>query len=811
MKDIKLKEFKAKGLRGFKNELVLSLGEKSTVIYGDNGTGKSSIADLIEWFYNNKVKHLSDNEVGRNGVDALRNTSLNDQDEGLLSIKFKDVNFDCEKKLYIKKSNVVAESSNCTNEFNSYLEASANEKLLIRYKELSDFIVATPEQRLTQLSSIIGFSQVTETKKLLTKIYNKLDKEIKSSGAETIIQNSQRTLISHLGQNIVNLAQFIEAINQLISSYGHAHLIHSIEDIPVLIEKLKTPVDDAKLKLINFFDQLKNSLILIEPVYDTVKKDYKSFANEYNALIDDVENLNNLRLTDLLASGEKILSIDTDSICECPLCLCSYKGTQLLHEVQKRLHSLNELKSKKHSIDAINKELKQRTNDEMQKLRVFAADPILKDEAFNSIKQDVIGIGLDLKLISTELEKAVFSEKISAEIFYVNSRNFALLQDSIKNVLDSIKATLPKSTNTDLIVKLQESYNAYKEVVKQRELLAVIEVQRNTFEALSSLFAKKQKDGLDLFFNQFSKNINEYYVFMNPGESVENIKLIPIESDDEIKGLTIQYEFYNNAVSPPHKYLSESHLNCLGLSFFLASVEAFNKVNKFFILDDVISSFDSNHRKRFLDLLAEKFNQYQIILLTHESQFFEYARVVAKSKGWQIDTFKYSKEKGTYLSESRPSLYERIIKKLNDGEVDKLGHDIRVYLEHSSKEIAQCIEAKVSFRYNEVNEERMAPELINSILSKITGSSKGESGVLPAAKVVLTRTLSSNFIGNKDSHDNAFEASMGDCKAFWNDVMEIETLFRCGHCSTSINKKFYSVDSREIKCRCGKLKYSWQE
>jgi len=37
-------------------------------------------------------------------------------------------------------------------------------------------------------------------------------------------------------------------------------------------------------------------------------------------------------------------------------------------------------------------------------------------------------------------------------------------------------------------------------------------------------------------------------------------------------------------VSPPHKYLSGSHLNCIGIAFFLASAEAFNKKNKFLVI-----------------------------------------------------------------------------------------------------------------------------------------------------------------------------------------------------------------------------------
>lgn len=300
-------------------------------------------------------------------------------------------------------------------------------------------------------------------------------------------------------------------------------------------------------------------------------------------------------------------------------------------------------------------------------------------------------------------------------------------------------------------------------------------------------------------------------MYMNPDESVENIALIPVESEDEIRGLRIQYEFFNKSVSPPHKYLSESHLNCLGISFFLASVVAFNKVNSFFVLDDVISSFDSNHRKRFLDLLAEKFFNYQILLLTHEHNFFEYARTIAKTKGWIVETFKYSKEHGTYLSEPSKTLLERINKKFIDGDNEKLGNDIRIFLERLLKEIASCVDVKVSFRFNTRNEERMTPELLNEIKVRISKSSKGEYGLQKKSEALISRTLASNFIGNKDSHDNDYLMSLGDCKGFWKDVIDIEDLFRCDKCRKLINVDYYADDSKKIKCKCGNLQYDWQK
>ena len=66
----------------------------------------------------------------------------------------------------------------------------------------------------------------------------------------------------------------------------------------------------------------------------------------------------------------------------------------------------------------------------------------------------------------------------------------------------------------------------------------------------------------------FSSEIDDLYGFMNPDQKVKDIKLTKIESEEELKGLTIQCKFFDSDVSPPLKYLSESQLNCLGISFF---------------------------------------------------------------------------------------------------------------------------------------------------------------------------------------------------------------------------------------------------
>ena len=88
--------------------------------------------------------------------------------------------------------------------------------------------------------------------------------------------------------------------------------------------------------------------------------------------------------------------------------------------------------------------------------------------------------------------------------------------------------------------------------------------------------------------------------------------------------MELAIEFHGSRQRPPHGVLSESHLNSLAIALFLAMAETFNEQLGFLVLDDVINSFDVEHRGRLAELLADGFPDWQLIVLTHDQQFFEH-------------------------------------------------------------------------------------------------------------------------------------------------------------------------------------------
>jgi hypothetical protein len=197
---------------------------------------------------------------------------------------------------------------------------------------------------------------------------------------------------------------------------------------------------------------------------------------------------------------------------------------------------------------------------------------------------------------------------------------------------------------------------------------------------------------------------------MNAEEGIEKIRFDLVGEE----GVEFKLTFHGKDSQPPLKYLSESHLHCLGICLFLASVKLFNKVNKFFVLDDVITSFDSDHRVPFLRLLQDHFNDYQVLLFTHERFWYELINGEMRPLGWLFNDVTWSIEDGIQFRESIVGIRERIERKVKVNDFD-VGNDLRKLLEHILKQISFNLEVKMKYLPDGLNERRMIGEMLSEL------------------------------------------------------------------------------------------------
>ena len=802
---LKINSISINGIRGIKNKLILQLSKKSILIYGENASGKSSITDAIEWFYSNRVDHLSNQEIGRNGLEALRNIFLKDDEPGMVDIEFNNKIYNSQRGISYKKESLQSIHSNDSKEFDEYLNDVQEENLILRYGDLGAFIDKTKKEKLDALSNIIGFSAVIKVRDTLRQILGGLKKEFTKNDFDNKINIQQQKMIDNLGCNVTSDDKLVNAVNELVSPLGIDTKISRIDEIDTILQLVKKPGDSQTIELQSYYNKISDWLSGVSPALDVIEDLYNKYHEQFRQIIDDIEKINKIILETLLTEGVKVIKKNIVTEDKCPLCLQPKNMDDLLKELEARIDELKKYKEEKNQLDENRNELNRELNDVIKKIDFHLIDRHSKVDTNQELSGQLEQFKLSIANYSTQLKIDILpSNKLKTpEELAVDRNTLNRIIDLCKHKIESLKESKKDDLRFDVYSKIESSKDTHTMIKELKVKKEKLERQQQSIELIYSEFLKKQKEALDSFLTHYSTYINDFYLFMNPDEKVESIKLVPLEKDDELTGITLEYEFFKNVESPPQKYLSESHLNCLGLAFFLTSVKAFNKKNKFFILDDVISSYDSTHRKRFTDLLLEKFSDYQIILLTHEKNWFEIVRNQVKGKDWVVQTVKWNKNNGTYIDEPIKDLKERIEAKIEDSEVDGLGNDIRKYLEHILKQIAFSLNVKMKFRFNDRNEERMVNELLEELKLSLKKTTLNDYPV-------INRLSSSLFIGNRDSHDNMnlFEASINDMKAFWKDVENFENLFLCASCGkyVSFSKSDHST-GKKIQCRCGQTSY----
>ena len=252
------------------------------------------------------------------------------------------------------------------------------------------------------------------------------------------------------------------------------------------------------------------------------------------------------------------------------------------------------------------------------------------------------------------------------------------------------------------------------------------------------------------------------------------------------------------------KYLSESHLNSLGICLFLASAKLFNKDSQFLVLDDIVTNFDLGHRRRLLRLIKDEFSGWQIILLTVERLWFDMIKRELARNGWLFKEVEWDAENGILLSPSAVDLRELITEKRKKYDVS---NDIRKLVEASLKEICYALEVKLRFRFNDDNERRMSGELLSELRATVNRKCPPLRG-----DAAFSNLEGSNLVATVGSHDNPDETiTGGDIDVALADIDALKDLFTCKDCGRYVEAERQLSGQNKITCKCGKKELNWKQ
>ncbi|MCX6822252.1 MAG: AAA family ATPase, partial [Candidatus Aenigmarchaeota archaeon] len=382
----RIKKLSMKGVRGVKTDLSLMLDGNSVLLYGDNGSGKSSITDAIEWFYYDKIEHLSSEEIGRSCLDAIRNTFLGNEENSNVSFEFTDSVLNANKDIYLKRGKLICSCSNECNEFNDFLESSKKERLILRYKDLLNFVIATKKERLDEFSNIIGFSKVTEIRGLFKTIVNDLNTEMDIKNFDNQRNIQQKDIIAKLGRNVTSDGQFIESINELIKPLNLGKTIGKLDEIDTLLESITKPEDEKIIEIQAFYKSVSDEISNFPNLLNKIDGTYKIYYEKFQKIVTDAEKINKIMLETLLSEGITVLRGKIIIEDNCPLCLQPKNRVELLRELESRITELSKVKKEKMELNTFKETLEKIIDKPNNIINGFLSHKNMKGEENRELK-----------------------------------------------------------------------------------------------------------------------------------------------------------------------------------------------------------------------------------------------------------------------------------------------------------------------------------------------------------------------------------------------------------------------------------------
>ena len=305
-------------------------------------------------------------------------------------------------------------------------------------------------------------------------------------------------------------------------------------------------------------------------------------------------------------------------------------------------------------------------------------------------------------------------------------------------------------------------------------------------------------------FESISVEIQRFWGILQPTEAITDVRLLVYE--DREKAIEVSLQFYGNEQDSPQLTLSEGQRNALGLCIFLAMANKAGETDRPVFLDDVVISFDREHRSRVAKLLTQEFGSRQIVLLTHDREwFFELQRMLS-GRHWAFRRLNpyISPTTGITFSEHSIDLDRAKARALTDPEQSLA--DLRRIMDVALSEVAERIRLKLPHLRGDNNDHRTAVQFLielertasRSLCRKIDGEYVPD---LHAAAAISRCREELTVWGNRGTH--TFSASVGEATDLIKTCEQVLGSFTCQSCDTPIGMR--DGASQRKTCECGIL------
>ncbi|MGL5614169.1 AAA family ATPase, partial [Cetobacterium sp.] len=263
IKKIEIDNFRAFDTKS-ESPFVLEIQEKPIVlIYGNNGLGKSSLYDAIEWGITGKIERYNKTSAEKNDYPILRN-HFTDRKDGYVKITF-DNNFEIQRKL---KTSLAKTDYNCGELLNGLNQKNIINTLVnTNFQKKNEYLDNFNSAHLLSqelLNSFIKEKNQAERYKIFLTLYGLNQENDKKDMVDEKIKEVEeiKKRINLEIQN--NKERFSKENIKLKSSSDSQERFYLEESLRQINPKINITIEVLKDINVNYLNQKNKDLILLE-------------------------------------------------------------------------------------------------------------------------------------------------------------------------------------------------------------------------------------------------------------------------------------------------------------------------------------------------------------------------------------------------------------------------------------------------------------------------------------------------------------------------------------------------------------------
>lgn len=676
---MKAESLVVQSFRGINDEIALDL-EDFTILYGENGMGKSSFVNSLEYLFVQKLEFLSRSTIKKS---AYVNESSSKKDVLI------ELNLDGNEYIRLNGSRKSHSAA-----FDEILENTffKNASFVINRSRLLEFIEGSSGDRYKRIMKLLGIKKLDKIQDVLSPSIKSLKRELNYK-VDTYDENLKeledlKYSLDSTCQSISNIKEVndavlkdielnkkqnmgdMEKLSRLMNKNEDEYNKYINEINELLNEKgldlidLETDIEDYKRKL--YSTNLFNLDNKIEDFNNAYEKLEFNIENDLNKVLEEYENVasDNLKssrylIKTLKASADYIKFTDSDI---CPVCSNNIDSENIINDITEKISEINSYneaynnwkKNLKLLISGIDDETRnyEKLNDLIVEINELSNNDIetIDLTIFSQLKSDLIEFS-EFKKHLTDFNSYDFNkfcDGVKLIKFNIDNTNLDDEKEEYQNLIN-------KLTDLEVFKKSDVDVESLKTQIQQRECdieNKTREIQQRKIE--SENFEKSiirleteirelenKIENYDEILkeseNQLKKAEKTFKIFTNTKQEYINNMLFEIRddikyfydyihNDDEItspdfllsgaKKIDVHLDSFGESVDS-RSFASEGHLDTLGLCIFLAFNKQFNNLG-LMVLDDVLTTVDVIHKEKIANLLLEEFEDFQFIITAHD-------------------------------------------------------------------------------------------------------------------------------------------------------------------------------------------------